>query len=150
MNEVSIRFTDSAERIANQDNVAPGLMAQDKDTGHTFLRTTGGWKLQTPFLPADGLYDDDKLITDGTPVLEAIPVNAAGVKARTVYMRNKGPTNLLRIKFGDATVVANLTSGEELLVDTSDEIPVPQDDDITHMSRIAAVADVTVVTIWRF
>lgn len=41
--KIDRQYTSATERVAQQGAVAPGEVALDSDTGHTFLRITAGW-----------------------------------------------------------------------------------------------------------
>lgn len=162
MNEVSIRYTNAAERIANQGKIAPGLFVQDRDSGSVFMRTTSGWAEVASagawhVLPKDrtipGLYDDDKTVTAASDFPLAIPVNADGVKAKSVSLYNLDPTNFCRAKFGDSAVAigSGLNSGHFIKAgQVYADQPVPQDADTTHLVLRASTADVIVAMVWGF
>ena len=85
------------------------------------------------------IYDGDKTVTT-TSQREAI---ASGVPS--VWIKNTG-SNIMRFRFGDSTVVADVASGFELGAGESDSYPIV--DAHTNWAYIAITTATTAAVVW--
>ena len=76
-------YADSTARIADEDNIPAGWIAEDNDTGDRYARTTSGWAqvrgsgaalVTLSDAPVESLYDNDTIaIATGTVTAQIVP-----------------------------------------------------------------------------